>query len=115
MGGAVAGLRGLGLDWEVEHCARLLRPLLHSGLRGEEVGLRHHRGHGVNVPGQFLSQEITFNQLNLSQDDWMPNLRSQLQLMHGRFEMREFGQHGCIFLESSISNIKVSQSLLFLI
>ena len=61
VGGAVAGLRGLGLDWPIENCARLLRPLLLSRVRGQKAGLCHRRGHGVFLPGQFFSQEITFN------------------------------------------------------
>ena len=48
VGGAVAGLRGLGLDWPVENCAGLLRPLLRpGGLGGEEAVLCHLRGDGV--------------------------------------------------------------------
>ena len=62
VGGAVAGLRGLGLDRPVENCgARLIRPRLPFSLRGEEAGLGHHRGLGVFLSGQFFSQEITFN------------------------------------------------------
>ena len=62
VGGAVVGLRGLGLDWPVENCgARLLRPRLPSSLRGEKAGLCHHRGLGVFLSRLFFSQEITFN------------------------------------------------------